>query len=129
LNSNRLPLFDWFYAQGDVLVTVSLNTEGVEVPKDLRQEEFADFVLGESPTPKLIADDVGVSASMRFSGALYSCYFPWTSIVQMSGTDAAVQFRNPLLTDTPPDSKEMHKCHNRNQHSRKKSKPNLRLVK
>jgi len=93
---NKLPIFEWFYPQGDVMVTVNTNITGVDIPSDLRQQEIVDFVLGDKPTPKLTADGVGISAPMRFSGSLYSCYFPWDCVMQMSGQEAVMQFRNPV---------------------------------
>jgi len=93
---NKLPIFEWFYPQGDIMVTVNTNITGVDIPSDLRQQEVVDFVLGDKPTPKLTADGAGINAPMRFSGSLYSCYFPWDCVMQMSGQEAVMQFRNPI---------------------------------
>lgn len=119
---NKLPIFEWFFALGDVLVTVNTRSEGVDIPKTLDQQEMVDFIFGENPTPKVEADEYGVSAPMRFSGSLYPCYFPWSSIVQMSGRDAVIQFRNAETSSEAetPAKPEKHA---------KKNRGNLRIVK
>lgn len=122
MDMNKLPIFEWFFALGDVLVTVNTKSEGVDIPKNLGQQEMVDFIFGENPTPKVEADEYGVSAPMRFSGSLYPCYFPWSSIVQMSGKDAVIQFRNSDISaepETPAPQKKQGK----------KNRGNLRIVK
>ena len=119
---SKLPVFEWFYPLGDVMVTVSTQVDGVDVPSSLRQQEIVDFILGEIPTPKLVADDNGVSAPMRFAGSLYSCYFPWDSIIQMSGQDAVMQFRNPMPAKSDYGMKPT-------QVANKKKRGNLKVVK
>ncbi|VAX18866.1 hypothetical protein MNBD_NITROSPINAE03-230 [hydrothermal vent metagenome] len=119
---NKLPIFEWFYPQGDVMVTVNTHITGVDIPPDLRQQEIVDFILGDKPTPKLTADGVGISAPMRFHGSLYSCYFPWACVLQMSGQEAVMQFRNP--TPVKGDFGVQPK-----QAANKKRRGNLRVVK
>lgn len=120
---NKLPVFEWFAAQGDVLVTVNTSVAGVDIPARLRQQEVVDFILGETPTPKMTADERGVSAAMRFGGALHECHFPWEAIIQMSGQDSVIQFRNPTAaTGTEPRPRPAPAAP-------KKKKPDLRLVK
>ncbi len=95
---NKLAIFEWFYSTGDVLITLNTHADGLDIPPNLRSQEMVDFILGEIPTPKITADAHGISTPMRFSGSLYNCYFPWSAIVQMSGQDAVIQFRNPDLS-------------------------------
>lgn len=119
---NKLPVFEWLYPLGDVMVTVSTQVDSVDVPASLRSQEIVDFILGEKPTPKLVADNNGVSAPMRFSGSLYSCYFPWDSIIQMSGQDVVMQFRNPIPIKSGYGVKPT-------QVANKKKRGNLKIVK
>ncbi len=115
---DKIPIFEWFLSSGDVLITVDTTFDGVDIPAHLNRQDSIDFILGATPTPKLSTETGGVKVPMRFSGALYSCYFPWGSIVQMSSQDAVIQFRSaPFAKDVKP-SRNM-----------KKTKPNLRLVK
>ncbi|VAX18854.1 hypothetical protein MNBD_NITROSPINAE01-1709 [hydrothermal vent metagenome] len=91
---NKVPVFEWFYTQGDLLVTVTTALESVDVPANLKRQEVVDFILGAVPTPKLSFDEIGIKTPMRFSGKLHNCYFSWESIIQMSSQDAVIQFRN-----------------------------------
>lgn len=122
---NKVPVFEWFYAQGDVLVTVNTALETVDVPANLKRQEMVDFILGEVPTPKLSFGEDGIRSSMRFSGKLHNCYFPWESIIQISSQDAVIQFRNNhAQPDQPVDTSQM-------KHAKRKKtgRPNLRVVK
>jgi len=120
---SKLPVFEWFFNQGDVLITVNTHVDQVDIPPNLRNQEIVDFILGPTPTPKMTMDERGVTASMRFSGALYACYFPWTAIIQMSGQDAVIQFRNPLQAG------EKSRGALDEETSQGKKRANLRLVK
>ena len=91
---NKVPVFEWFYGHGDVLVSVNTALDNVDVPVTLKRQEVVDFILGAAPTPKLSFNEEGIKTPMRFSGKLHECYFPWESIVQMSSQDAVIQFRN-----------------------------------
>ncbi len=119
---NKLPVFEWFFPLGDIMVTVNTRVEGVDIPPKLRQQEIVDFILGEIPTPKLKTDKNGITAPMRFSSSLYSCYFPWNSIIQMSGPDAVMQFRNPIPLEGNYGAKPALAAN-------KKKRGNLRVVK
>lgn len=87
-----LPVFDWFYGHGDIMLTIRTKAPGVEVPVDLRANEFVDFIIGVKPTPKLQYDKFSITAPMRFSQKLYKCVFPWQSIVRISSDKAVIQF-------------------------------------
>lgn len=120
---SKLPIFEWFLSRGDVLISVNTRVDAVDVPPHLKRQEIVDFILGAVPTPKLSTGPEGIDASMRFAGKVYSCHFPWDSILQMSGHDAVIQFRNPLMEETPPENK------NREKQGQKKTRPNLRVIK
>lgn len=129
---NKLPIFEWFASQGDVLVTVNTQFENVDIPGHLKRQELVDFILGETPTPKMSVDEHGVHAPMRFSGALFNCYFPWNSVVQMSSEDAVIQFRNTTEPDAPAkkeSSAGSGKVAKRSNPENRKERPNLRLIK
>jgi hypothetical protein len=96
---NKLPVFNWFIAMGDVLITVETKAVDVDIPLHLRQNETVDFILGQVPTPKLTVDEGGVTAPMRFGGTLHTCRFPWGSIRQMASPVAVMQFSNVPPTD------------------------------
>ena len=120
---SKLPVFEWFVSRGDVLISVNTSVSGVDIPSHFMKQEVVDFILGAMPTPKMSVNEDGIDASMRFSGSVRQCHFPWDSIVQMSGHDAVIQFRNTHLA--PPAADE----NGRKQASRAKEKPNLRLIK
>jgi len=120
---SKLPIFNWFFSQGDVLMTVNTHSDGVSVPSHVRQQEIVDFIVGVKPTPKLVAGDEGVTASMKFSGAIHECHFPWSSIVQMSVQDAVIQFRNPAAFNTKFEPTQPQESQAR------KKRGNLRIVK
>ncbi len=87
-----LPVFEWFYEHGDIMLTIRTTAPGVEVPVDLRANELVDFIIGAKPTPKLQYDKFNITAPMRFSQKLYKCIFPWNSIVRISSDKAVIQF-------------------------------------
>jgi len=118
---NKLPIFEWFWTQGDILVTVNTKTPGVDVPEFLRQKELVDFIMGENPTPRLQADERGILVGMRFSLALHTCFFPWDSIERIKCPTSIIQFhREPEGTgNKQPAKPELAKG----------KRSNLRLVK
>lgn len=118
---NKVPVFEWFLEYGDVLITVNTHTKGVDIPPSLRDQEFVDFVLGPTPSPKMTTDQKGIRAPMRFSGALYHCYFPWDSVIQMSANEAVIQFREFKIEPETTAKKRPQE--------QKKNKTHLRVVK
>ena len=119
---NKLPVFNWFIAMGDVLITVETKAVGVDIPPHLRENETVDFILGQIPTPKLTVDEAGVTAPMRFGGTLSTCRFPWESIRQMASPAAVMQFSNAPATET-------HETDDRKKVGVKKKGGHLRVVK
>ena len=91
---NKLPVFEWYLDHGDVLLTVNSQARNVSLPPQFRDQENVNLVVGLKPTPELSADEWGVVAPMRFSGAAYTCKIPWMSVMQMSSQDAVISFRN-----------------------------------
>jgi len=121
---NKLPVFEWFWGQGDVLVTVNTRAPEVDVPAFLREKELVDFIMGELPTPRLQADERGILVGMKFSGVPHTCFFPWDSIERMKGPASVIQFqaqpeapakKKPEKPEKPEPEKGKH--------------PNLRLIK
>ena len=121
---NKLPVFEWFYQYGDTLVTVATQMDVVDVPPQFRNQQLTDFILGRVPTPHMIADEKGITAPMRFGGALYNCVFPWESVVQIGGANAVIQFKSDVLAATPTEGVAL-----RPSAPVKKQRPNLRVVK
>ncbi|MFQ5561507.1 MAG: hypothetical protein ACE5FU_13115 [Nitrospinota bacterium] len=90
---NKIPVFDWFYEQGDVFLTIRFGLSNlIQVPTPMLGKEMETFVVGEVPTPKLTYNEQGVSAPMRFGNTFSTCFFPWESIVRMGGASAVIQF-------------------------------------
>ena len=96
---NKLPVFEWYLDHGDVLLTVNSQARNVSLPPQFRDQENVNLVVGLKPTPELSADEWGVVAPMRFSGAAYTCKIPWMSVMQMSSQDAVISFRDIRKTD------------------------------
>lgn len=119
---NKLPVFNWFIAMGDVLITVETKAVGVDIPPHLRENETVDFILGQIPTPKLTVEEDGITAPMRFGGTLHTCRFPWGSIRQMASPTAVMQFSNV-------PSAETQEAGDRKKGSPKKKGGHLRVVK
>lgn len=91
---NKLPVFNWYLELGDVLLTINAKAKNVSLPPQLREEESVNLIVGFKPTPDISADEWGVVAPMRFSGAQYTCKIPWESVMQMSSKDAVISFRD-----------------------------------
>lgn len=123
---SKLPIFQWFAARGDVLISVNTGADGVDIPYHLRSQEIVDFILGPNPTPKMAADQEGIKASMRFAGKVYACRFPWDSIIQMSGHDAVIQFR---ATQSKPRGNGPGEKSGEKKRKEPEKRPNLRIVK
>ncbi|MGK7346733.1 MAG: hypothetical protein ACNS63_13085 [Candidatus Nitrospinota bacterium M3_3B_026] len=123
---SKLPIFQWFADRGDVLISVNTLTEGVDIPTHLKSQEIVDFILGVNPTPKMTAGQEGIKASMRFAGKVYTCRFPWDSIIQMSGHDAVIQFRS---SQPQTQGREPGQNSGAKKRQKPKKRPNLRIVK
>ncbi len=120
MNVNKRPVFEWFLAQGDVMITVTPPSHGLIIPKHLATKDKIDFILGDIPTPNISIDDDGVVAPMRFAGELFKCVFPWSAMLQMSGQDAVIYFRTDAAMERESQQERTNKV---------KKRSNLRLVK
>lgn len=91
----KLEYFSDLWSQGDVYVAVALNCPGVVVPEFIRTKgkETETFVLGLTPTPKLTADDGGITAPMRFNNYFFDCYFPWECVFALINDSVQIAFR------------------------------------
>ncbi|MBU2591448.1 MAG: hypothetical protein ABIJ24_00645 [Nitrospinota bacterium] len=90
---DKRPIFDWFYEQGDLYVTImTTNSPLIKVPPDIMKKKFEKLVIGESSTPRLTYNEEGISVSMRFGRKFEDCFLPWDSIVVMEGEEAVIQF-------------------------------------
>ncbi|MBI4664817.1 MAG: hypothetical protein HY751_00255 [Nitrospinae bacterium] len=127
---NKLPVFEWFFSMGDVLVSVNTAFEGVVVPPHLKGKENVDFIMGSVPTPNLAPDAEGVTASMRFGPSLHTCRFPWGSVTRMASPEAVIQFAKPQplkeVESGPEPTEDTAKPAGKKE---KKSKGHLRVVK
>lgn len=91
---DKLPVFEWFYRQGDVYLTILImGSNELKVPPHFYNKDVETFVVGDSPTPHLICDEHGISTPMRFGAKFFNCFFPWENIIMMTGENAMIQFR------------------------------------
>jgi hypothetical protein len=67
--------------------------EGVKVPPYLNGK-LTNFILGNVSSPRLIVDESGVSAPLRFGETRFTCYFPWIAVRAMISRKAVVNFPN-----------------------------------
>jgi hypothetical protein len=103
----KLTIFNALYQEGDVNLVVETNVEGVNVPEHLGGK-LTNFVVGQSPSPLLEANEEGISAPLRFGGERFVCTFPWPSIRAMATNEAIVNFpvEKESDSDQPPAKKK-----------------------
>lgn len=90
---DKRPIFDWFYDQGDIYVTViTTNSPLLIVPPESMQKKFEKFIIGETSASRLSYNEIGINVSMRFGARYEECFLPWDSIVIMEGNEAVIQF-------------------------------------
>ena len=100
---NKIPVFDWFYEQGDVYLTLLISgSDQIEIPSSIHERKMETFVVGNSPTPNLTYDEKGINAPMKFGNNYFNCFFPWECIIMMSGPNAIIQFVTEKKTIQPP---------------------------
>jgi stringent starvation protein B len=87
----KLEIFNILYQEGDINLVVDTNVEGVRVPPYL-YGKITNFILGNSPSPHLQADENGITAPLRFGETRFTCYFPWSSVRAMISRLAVVNF-------------------------------------
>lgn len=109
------------------MITVDTRSADVAVPAHLKDRESVDFILGQVPTPKLTCGGNGIYSPMRFGGAMFDCFFPWESIVRISGHDAVIQFKINTAAPGPVAADATQGV--AGEVPRKKGRPNLRVVK
>lgn len=90
---NKIPVFEWFYQQGDVFLTVLTGgSDSLKIPPQFFENKLETFVVGNSSTPNLTYDEIGITTPMRFGKDFFQCFFPWDSIIVMNGPAAVIQF-------------------------------------
>ena len=100
---NKIPVFDWFYEQGDVYLTLLISgSDQIEIPSSIHEKKMETFVVGNSSTPNLTYDEKGINAPMKFGNNCFNCFFPWECIIMMSGPNAIIQFVTEKKTIQPP---------------------------
>lgn len=108
---NKIPVFEWFYEQGDVYLTILLTgSDLLEIPSSIHKKKVETFVVGNAPTPNLTFNEKGVEAPMKFGNNYFNCFFPWECIIMMSGPSAIIQFATDEKVIRPPEKplKEKH---------------------
>lgn len=107
---NKIPVFEWFYEQGDVYVSVHLGSSDLLVlPPAMHDKKIETFVIGNASTPNLTFDEEGIKAPMRFGNNFFNCFFPWESIIMFSGQSAVMQFATEEKIHPPPEKKDKGK--------------------
>jgi hypothetical protein len=87
----KLIIFNTLFSEGDINLVVDTNMEGVNVPPYL-YGKLTNFILGNVSSPRLMVDENGVTAPLRFGDTRFTCYFPWTSVRSMISRKAVVNF-------------------------------------
>lgn len=91
--TNKSPVFEWFYAEGVVYITVVTGRSNLlKIPQRFYSNKTETFVMGNTPTPDITYDETGIKTSMRFGNDLFHCFFPWECISVMSGPNAVIEF-------------------------------------
>ena len=101
----KLTIFNVLFDEGDINLVVDTNVEEVNVPPYL-YGKLTNFILGNVSSPRLFADENGITAPLRFGETRFTCYFPWTSVRAMFSRKAVVNFPNESEKedkDTPKD--------------------------
>ena len=108
---NKIPVFDWFYEQGDVYLTLLISgSDQIEIPSSIHEKKMETFVVGNSSTPNLTYDEKGINAPMKFGNNYFNCFFPWECIIMMSGPNAIIQFVTEQKTIQPHKKTLKKKC-------------------
>lgn len=98
----KLTIFNILYKEGDINLLVDTNVGGVKIP-DYLYGKLANFIVGRTPSPNLVADDQGITTPMRFGDTRFVCQFPWPSIRAMVSRIAVVNF--PVEKESGQDDK------------------------
>ncbi|MBN1961893.1 MAG: hypothetical protein JW841_13185 [Deltaproteobacteria bacterium] len=116
-------------AQGMVLVTLDARSDGVDVPQHLRGDAQLRLNLSYRFGLPMQLDDVGVNATLTFSGTPYPCRLPWSAIYllvsHVSGrpilfpADVPSEFANGIINRKTPSHDSV---------SAKNKKPQLRVI-
>lgn len=129
---NKIPIFEWFYKQGDVFLTVIIDgSDLLKVPPEFYEKEMETFVVGNASSPKMTYDKNGLDAPMRFGARAFNCYFPWDCIFMMSNPNASIQFASmdkPKSTTTTA-KRPKNKYSSKTKSKSIKNKGHLRVVK
>ncbi len=128
---DKRPIFDWFYDQGDLYVTImTTNSPLIKVPPDIMKKKFEKFVIGGTSTPRLTYNEEGINVSMRFGRKFEDCFLPWDSIVVMEGDEAVIQFAVSDIEDDEIEEKgEESRGADKTEGEGKKRGGHLKLVK
>ncbi|MDP6625587.1 MAG: hypothetical protein QGG87_03920 [Nitrospinota bacterium] len=106
---NKIPVFEWFYEQGNVYLTILLSgSDLLEIPSSIHEKKVETFIVGNSPTPNLTYDKKGIEAPMRFGNNYFNCFFPWECIIMMSGPHAVIQFATERKIIHPTEKVQAH---------------------
>ncbi len=90
---NKIPIFKWFYDQGDTYLSILTNcSDLLKIPQNFYDKKTETFIVGNTPSPNLTYDEKGVTAPMRFGSRIFNCFFPWDCILVMSNSSAVIQF-------------------------------------
>ena len=98
----KLTIFNTLYQEGDINLVVDTGAADVNVPPYL-YGKLTNFIVGNTSSPNLQADEIGITASLRFGETKFTCYFPWHAIRAMISRKAVVNF--PAEGDKEPDEK------------------------
>lgn len=127
---NKIPVFDWFYEQGDVYITILLcGSDLLEIPSSFHEKKVETFVVGNAPTPNLTYDETGIEAPMKFGNNYFNCFFPWECIIMMGGPSAIIQFVTEKKVIHPPKKPSTKKFPLSKKKKSIKDRSHLRVIK
>ena len=101
----KMTIFNALFDEGDINLVVDTSMKGVKVPPYL-YGKLTNFIIGNVSSPRLLADEGGVTAPLRFGETRFTCYFPWSSVRAMISRKAVVNFPHEGeedLEDKPKD--------------------------
>jgi hypothetical protein len=89
----KLTIFNALFQEADINLVVDTTVEGVKVPPYL-YGKLTNFIVGNVSSPRLLVDENGLTAPLRFGETKFTCYFPWSSVRAMISRKAVVNFPN-----------------------------------
>ena len=85
-------LLEKLLKQGQVQIAVNIQVPGVELPVKHMKDETIRLNLSYKFGMPMSLEEVGVSATLSFSGDIYNCKVPWQAIYIMVAFDTEIVY-------------------------------------